>query len=73
VLEFLAQVVRIDAHHRVLTRIEVGAAAEHFHRDLELLWRAAVVGAFDEELEQARVRARPTERTAAHDARRLFS
>src|SRR5262245_52570967 len=72
-LELLAQVVRVDAHHRVLARIEVGAAAEHFHRDLELFWRAAAMGAFDEELEQARVRARPPERSAAHDARRLFS
>src|SRR5262245_23506137 len=72
-LELLPQVVRVDAHHRVLARIEVGATAEHFHRDLELLRRAAAARALDEELEQARVRARTAERAASHDARRLFS
>src|SRR5262245_4934286 len=72
-LELLTQVVRVDAHHRVLARIEVGAAAEHFHRDLELLRRTAAARTLDEELEQTRVRARAAERAAAHDARRLFS
>ncbi len=68
VLELLPQVVRVHAHHRILARIEVGAAAEHLHRDLELLRRAAAAGALDEELEQPRVRAGAPERAALHDA-----
>ena len=66
-LELLPEVVSVDAHHRVLTRVEVGTAAEHFHRDLELFRRSPADGALDEELEQPGVRARPAERAALHD------
>jgi hypothetical protein len=55
-----------------LARIEVGTAAEHFHRDLELFRRAAAAGALDEEFEQPRVRSRAPERAASHDARRFL-
>jgi hypothetical protein len=50
-LELLAQVVRVDTHHRVLARVEVRAAAEDFHGDLELFRRAAVVRTLDKKLE----------------------
>jgi hypothetical protein len=73
VLDLLAQVVRVDADHRVLARIEAGALAEHLHRDLELFRRASADRRLDEKLEQTRIRTRAAQGSAALDLLRLFS
>src|SRR5690606_9413719 len=73
VVELLAQMVRIDAHHRILPRIEVRAAIEHRRRDLVLFRRTPFERAVDEELEQPRVRFRAAERAARENLGRLVS
>src|SRR5690606_5864099 len=73
VVELLPQMMRVDAHHRVLTGIEVRPAIEHGRRDLVLLRRPALERALDEELEQPRVGLRAAERAACEYLCRFVS
>ncbi len=62
-----SELVDIDAHHRVLCDIELGAATERLDGDVNFLRGLSLNGAFDEVIEQAAQLSGATQQTTGPD------